>query len=89
MILKEKKNSSNYHTFENIAEYLAFLSPFFANVKATVVKGGLDLWGKQMMSPLGVGLPPSLLLILTPCMLLSPLCLVQSHTNKVLQRALF
>ena len=88
MILKEK-NSSNYHTFGNIAEYLAFLSLFFANVKATVVKGGLDLWGKQMMSPLGVGLPPSLLLILTPCMLLSPLCLVQSHSNKVLQWALF
>ena len=84
MILKEKKNSSNYHKFENIAEYLAFLSLFFANVKATVVKGGLDLWGKQMMSPLGVGLPPSLLLILTPCMLLSPLCLVQSHSSKVL-----
>ena len=83
MILKEK-NSSNYHKYEIIAEYLAFLSPFFANVKGTVVEGGLDLWGKQMMSPLGVGLPPSLLLILTPCMLLSPLCLVQSHSNKVL-----
>ena len=54
-----------------------------------MVKGGLDLWGKQMMSPLGVGLPPSLLLILTPCMLLSPLCLVQSHSNKVLQWGLF
>ena len=45
MILKEKKNSSIYHKFENIAEYLAFLSLFLANVKATVVKGGVGFMG--------------------------------------------
>ena len=44
MILKEK-NLSNYRMFENIAEYLAFLSLFFANVKATVVKGGVGFMG--------------------------------------------
>ena len=83
MILKEKKLVKLPQVWKYSWIFGIFES-FFANVKATVVKGGLDLWGKQMMSPLGVGLPPSLLLILTPCMLLSPLCLVQSHSNKVL-----